>query len=146
MTFSTGARLGPYEVVSLVGSGGMGEVYRARDTRLERDVAVKVLPPHLIDTAQARDRFQREARAVAALQHPNICTIHDVGDIGDGHAYLVMELLQGETLQQRLARGRLDVVALVDVAAALADALDAAHRAGIVHRDVKPGNIFLTPY
>jgi serine/threonine protein kinase len=95
MTLSTGARLGPSEVVSLVGSGGMGEVYRARDTRLERDVAVKVLPPHRIDTAQARDRFQREARAVAALQHPNICTIHDVGDIGDGHAYLVMELLTG---------------------------------------------------
>jgi eukaryotic-like serine/threonine-protein kinase len=142
----SGARLGPYGIVGIIGAGGMGEVYRARDTRLERDVAIKVLPAQLIDTAQARDRFQREARAVAALQHPNICTIHDVGAIGDGHAYLVMELLQGETLQQRLARGRLDVAALIDIGITLADALDAAHRAGIVHRDIKPGNIFLTPY
>jgi eukaryotic-like serine/threonine-protein kinase len=142
----SGARLGPYGIVGIIGAGGMGEVYRARDTRLERDVAIKVLPAQLIDTAQARDRFQREARAVAALQHPNICTIHDVGDIGDGQAYLVMELLQGETLQQRLARGRLDVVALIDIGIALAGALDAAHRAGIIHRDIKPGNVFLTPY
>jgi eukaryotic-like serine/threonine-protein kinase len=142
----SGARLGPYEIVGIIGAGGMGEVYRARDTRLDRDVAVKVLPSHLIDTAQARDRFQREARTVAALQHPNICTIHDVGDIGDGQAYLVMELLQGETLQQRLARGRLEVVALIEIGIALADALNAAHRAGIIHRDIKPGNILLTAY
>src|SRR5262249_7717612 len=101
----------------------MGEVYRARDTRLERDVALKVLPAHLMDTAQARARFQREARAVATLQHPNICTIHDVGETSDGHGYLVMELLQGETLQHRLARGRLDIPALIDMGITLADAL-----------------------
>jgi len=142
----SGVRLGPYDIVGMIGAGGMGEVYRARDTRLERDVALKVLPEHLIDTAQARDRFQREARAVAALQHPNICTIHDVGDSGDGHAYLVMELLQGETLQHRIARGPLEISALIQIGVALADALDAAHRAGIIHRDIKPGNIFLTPY
>src|SRR5262245_34736909 len=96
-----GTALGPYRIVARLGSGGMGEVYEARDERLGRNVAVKVLSPHLMNTPQARDRFQRESRAVGALQHPNICTIHDVGDIGNGHAYLVMELLQGETLQQR---------------------------------------------
>ena len=144
MGLSSGTRLGPYQIVSLLGSGGMGEVYRARDSRLERDVAIKVLPPRLTDSPQARERFQREARAVAALQHPNICTIHDVGETGDGHAFLVMELLQGQTLQQRLGRGALDIASLVDLGATLADALDAAHRAGIVHRDIKPANIFLT--
>ncbi len=144
MGLSSGTRLGPYQIVSLLGAGGMGEVYRARDSRLERDVAIKVLPPRLTDSPQARERFQREARAVAALQHPNICTIHDVGETGDGHAFLVMELLQGQTLQQRLGRGALDIASLVDLGAVLADALDAAHRAGIVHRDIKPANIFLT--
>src|SRR5262249_17971062 len=133
MALAAGSRLGLYEILGLLGSGGMGEVYKARDPRLERDVAVKVLLSDVTDTAQARDRFRREARAVAALQHPNICTVYDVGDIGNGHAYLVMELLQGETLQRRLARGPLDVPALVDIGIALADALDAAHRAGILH-------------
>jgi tetratricopeptide (TPR) repeat protein len=141
-----GTTLGPYRIVARLGAGGMGEVYEARDVRLDRSVAVKVLRSHLVDTVQARDRLQREARAVAALHHPNICTIHDVGDSGGNQAYLVMELLEGETLQQRLARGRLEVPALVDIGIAVADALDAAHRRGIVHRDVKPGNIFLTPY
>src|SRR5262245_36711162 len=109
----------------------MGEVYRARDARLERDVAVKALPARLVDEPQAHERFQREARAVAALQHPNICTVHDVGATPEGLGFLVMELLQGETLQQRLTRGPLDEPALVDVGIALAAALEAAHTSGI---------------
>jgi serine/threonine protein kinase len=122
----------------------MGEVYRARDARLGRDVAVKVLPAGLNDVPQARERFRREAEAVAALQHPNICTVYDVGEATDGQAFLVMELLQGEPLNERLARGPLELPLLVEVASALADALDAAHGAGIVHRDIKPANVFLT--
>ena len=112
-TLNPGARLGPYEILSALGAGGMGEVYKARDTRLERDVAVKVLPAALTDSTPARERFQREARAVAALQHPNICTLHDVGETRDGQAFLVMELLQGETMQQRLGRGSLDVAVVL---------------------------------
>ncbi|HEX7795265.1 MAG TPA: protein kinase [Vicinamibacterales bacterium] len=146
MPLTAGTRLGPYEIVAAIGAGGMGEVYRARDGRLQRDVALKVLVADVTRTPQARDRFRREAHAVAALQHPNICAIYDVGDLNEGDTYLVMELLQGETLQQRLARGRMDVPTLLDTAIALADALNSAHRAGIVHRDIKPGNIFLTPY
>src|SRR6266581_3151542 len=126
MSLSAGARLGPYEIVGPLGAGGMGEVYRARDTRLERDVAVKVLTPHLTESCQARERFKREARAVAALSHPNVCTIHDVSEDSDGQAFLVMELLQGETLQQRLTRGPLEVGSLVDVGIALTDALAVA--------------------
>src|SRR5579862_4751183 len=144
MPILPGTRLGPYEILSAIGAGGMGEVYKARDTRLERDVAIKVLTPHLTESSQARERFKREAQAVAALQHPNICTIHDVGETSDGQTFLVMELLQGQTLQQRLARGPLDVPSIVGVGIALADALAAAHAAGIVHRDIKPANIFLT--
>src|SRR6476646_1708973 len=136
MPLAAGTRLGPYEIVDPIGAGGMGEVYRARDTRLQRDVAVKALPADVTRTPQARDRFRREAHAVAALQHPNICAIYDVGDLTEGDTYLVMELLQGETLQQRLARGRMDIPTLLDAAIALADALGAAHRAGIVHRDI----------
>ena len=124
----------------------MGEVYRARDTRLDRTVAIKVLPAQVADDPQFRDRFEREAKAVAALTHPHICTLHDVGETSDGHAFLVMELLQGETLQQRLTRGPLDAALVVDLGVALADGLDAAHRAGIVHRDIKPANIFLTTH
>ena len=137
-------RLGPYTIVAALGAGGMGEVYRARDTRLERDVAIKVLPAALTASATARERFQREARAVAALQHPHICTIFDVGETPDGQTFLVMELLQGETLQQRLTRGPFDLAPFADTGIALADALDAAHAAGIVHRDIKPANILLT--
>jgi hypothetical protein len=144
MALSAGTRLGPYEILAALGVGGMGEVYKARDTRLERDVAVKVLPAALTDSPPARERLQREARAVAALQHPNICTIFDVGETSDRQAFLVMELLHGETVQQRLARGALDVAFASDVGIALADALDAAHGAGIVHRDIKPANILLT--
>src|SRR5262245_34074646 len=147
MPLAPGTRLGPYEVVAKLGEGGMGEVYRARDARLQRDVAVKVLPLDLTRTPQARERFRREARTVAALQHPNICSVYDVGDLDDGgEIYLVLELLQGETIQQRLARGRLDIPTLLDTPIVLADAVDAAHLAVIVHRDIKPGNIVLTPY
>jgi serine/threonine protein kinase/tetratricopeptide (TPR) repeat protein len=124
----------------------MGEVYKALDTRLDRTVAIKVLPAKVADDPQFRDRFEREAKAVAALTHPHICTLHDVGETSDGHPFLVMELLQGETVQQRLARGPLEATLVVDLGIALADGLDAAHRAGIVHRDIKPANIFLTAH
>jgi eukaryotic-like serine/threonine-protein kinase len=144
MTLAPGTRLGPYAILTSVGAGGMGEVYKARDGRLDRDVAIKVLAAHLTGSPAARERFDREARAVAALQHANICTVFDVGQTEDGHAFLVMELLHGETLQERLARGPLGVRALLDLAIALADALDLAHSAGILHRDIKPANIFLT--
>ncbi len=140
-----GTRLGPYEITALLGAGAMGEVYQARDSRLGRDVAIKVVAAHSIDALQARERFEREARSVAGLQHPNICTIYDVGD-ADGRAFIVMELLHGETLQQRLRRGPIDLPAFLDIAIALADGLHAAHAAGIVHRDIKPANIFLTEH
>ena len=139
-----GTRLGPYEIVAAIGAGGMGEVYKARDERLARDVAIKLLAAHSTDSTRARERFKREAQAVAALQHPNICTIYDVGETADGRAFIVMELLQGETLQQRIGHGPLDLRALLEIGAALADALQAAHAAGIVHRDIKPANILLT--
>jgi len=142
MVLSAGTRLGPYEILTAIGAGGMGEVYSARDTRLGRDVALKVLTAELVESPQARERFQREAQAVAALQHPNICTVHDVGETPDGHAFLVMELLHGETLRERRDRP-LDALSCIDIGIALADALDAAHRAGVVHRDIKPANIFL---
>ena len=122
----------------------MGEVYKARDERLARDVAIKLLAAHFTDSTRARERFKREAQAVAALQHPNICTIYDVGETADGRAFIVMELLQGETLQQRIAHGPLDQRVILEIGAALADALQAAHSAGIVHRDIKPANILLT--
>jgi tetratricopeptide (TPR) repeat protein len=138
-----GTRLGPYEIIAPLGAGGMGEVYRARDERLGRDVAVKVVAAHSIDAPQARERFEREARSVAGLQHPNICTIFDVGD-ADGHPFIVMELLHGETLQQRLQRGPMELSTVVEIASALADGLHSAHAAGVVHRDIKPANIFLT--
>src|SRR5262245_32979627 len=137
MALSAGTHLGPYEIVAFIGAGGMGEVYRARDARLGRDVAVKVLPPNLNVSAVARQRFQREAAAVAALQHPNICTVHDVGETDDGQAFLVMELLQGEPLDQRLKHGPFDADRVIESGMALADALEAAHAAGIVHRDIK---------
>jgi eukaryotic-like serine/threonine-protein kinase len=143
MTLAAGSRLGPYEVVSLLGAGGMGEVYRARDPRLQRDVAVKVLPSHLSDDAEALARFEREARAVAALSHPNILSIFDFGRDA-GITYSVTELLEGETLRDALLPGPLPPRRTIEIAAALADALFAAHARGLVHRDLKPENVFLT--
>jgi len=141
MPLSAGTRLGPYEIIALAGAGGMGEVYRAKDTRLDRVVAIKVLPDGIAQSAPALERFQREARAASSLNHPNICTVHDVGT---DPPFMAMELLEGETLQQRLTRGAIDTRVLVDIALAVADALGAAHAKGIVHRDIKPANIFLT--
>jgi eukaryotic-like serine/threonine-protein kinase len=138
-----GTKLGPYEIQSLLGSGGMGEVYRARDTRLDRTVAIKVISGSLSSDATRLQRFEREARAISALQHPNICTLYDVGQ-QDGTDYLVMEYLEGETLGSRLARARLSVEQTLTHGIEIATALDAAHNRGIVHRDLKPGNIFLT--
>jgi hypothetical protein len=146
MTLSTGTQLGPYVIVSAVGAGGMGEVYRARDTRLDRDVALKVLSSGLINSELARERFQREARTVAALHHPHICAVYDVGETPEHQGFIVMEFLQGETLDERLRKGPLDVPMVVDTAIALTEALAAAHAAGIVHRDIKPENVFLTPW
>jgi len=143
MPLTPGSKLGPYEIVAPIGAGGMGEVYRAKDARLGREVAIKVLPSHLAASPEARQRFEREARAVSSLNHPNICTLHDVGE-QDGVYFLVMEHLEGETLFQRLERGPLPPDELLRVAVAIADALDRAHRQGILHRDLKPGNIMLT--
>jgi serine/threonine-protein kinase len=148
MPLPTGTRLGPYEIVAPIGAGGMGEVYKARDTRLDRTVAIKVLPNALATDPELRDRFNREARAISQLAHANICTLFDVGD-HDGTAFLVMELLEGETLEARLTRRGhagppLPVSEALAIAIQIAGALDAAHRAGIVHRDLKPGNIMLT--
>ena len=145
MALTHGTKLGPYEIQSPLGAGGMGEVYRARDTRLDRTVAVKVLPSHLAQNAEARERFEREARAISALNHPYICHLYDVGE-QDGHNYLVMEYMEGETLSSRLLRGRLPLEVALRYANEIADALDAAHRRGIVHRDLKPSNIFATQH
>jgi eukaryotic-like serine/threonine-protein kinase len=143
VTLASGTRLGPYELLSPLGAGGMGEVYRARDTRLDRDVAVKVLPPHLSASEEGRQRFEREARTISQLSHPHICALYDVGREGETE-YLVMELLEGETLADRLAKGELPSEHVLRYGIEIADALDKAHRQGIVHRDLKPGNIMLT--
>jgi len=143
MRLSAGTRLGPYEVLSQIGSGGMGEVYKARDTRLDRTVAIKVLPEHRYNTPQARERFEREAKAISSLNHPHICTLHDVGQ-QDGIDYLVMEYLEGQTLANRLKRGPLPLDQVLQLAIEITEALDAAHRHGVIHRDLKPGNIVLT--
>ncbi len=143
MMLESGARLGPYEILSPLGAGGMGEVYRARDSRLGREVAVKVLPQHLSSNSEVRARFEREAKTVSALNHPNICVLFDVGREGDTD-YLVMELIEGETLGHRIAKGPLPINEVLKVGAQIADALDRAHRAGVVHRDLKPGNVMLT--
>jgi serine/threonine protein kinase len=143
MGLSTGTCLGPYEIVSAIGSGGMGEVYKAKDRRLDRLVAIKVLPSHVSGDPALRERFEREARTIAALNHPHICTLHDVGH-QEGIDYLVLEYLEGQTLADRLTKGVLPLDQMLQLAIEIADALDKAHRAGIVHRDLKPGNIMLT--
>jgi eukaryotic-like serine/threonine-protein kinase len=143
MPVTAGTRFGPYEIVDLLGAGGMGEVYRARDTRLERTVALKLLPEALATDAGARARFEREAKAISALNHPHICALHDVGRHG-GADFLVLELLEGETLAARLQRGPLPFSHVLKLGAEIADALGAAHRQGIVHRDLKPANVMLT--
>ena len=143
MSLKAGTTLGPYEIDAPLGAGGMGEVYRARDTRLERTVAIKVLPEHVAADPDLKQRFEREAKTVAALSHPHICPVFDVGE-QDGVNYLVMEYLDGETLAQRLEKGALPLDQALTVAIEIADALDKAHRQGIVHRDLKPGNIMLT--
>jgi len=144
MPLAQGTKLGPYEIQTPLGAGGMGEVYRARDTRLERTVAIKILPPHLSDDATLRQRFEREAKAISSLNHPHICVLHDVGR-QDGTDFLVMEYLEGETLAKRLEKGPLPLAQVLQFGIQIADALDRAHRQSVVHRDLKPGNIMLTP-
>jgi Tol biopolymer transport system component len=143
MTIPAGTKFGPYEILESAGAGGMGEVYRARDTRLDRDVAVKILPAHLAGNPDLRSRFEREARAASSLNHPHICVLHDIGS-QNGTDYLVMEYIEGETLARRLERGPMSIEDLLRTAIQIADALDKAHRQGLVHRDLKPGNIMLT--
>lgn len=152
MSLIAGSRLGPYEIVALVGAGGMGEVYKALDTRLDRTVAIKVLPAQFADDSQFRERFDREARIISQLDHPHICALYDVGEgtvLGHDPSasavrFLVIQYLEGETLANRIAKGPLPLKEALTVAAQIADALDSAHRAGIVHRDLKPGNVMLT--
>src|SRR6202166_213275 len=143
MSVASGTKLGPYEILSPIGAGGMGEVYKARDTRLDRIVAIKVLPAHLADRADLRERFEREAKTIASLNHPHICTLYDTGH-QDDIDYLVMEYLEGETLAQRLVKGSLPIQQVLQYAVEIADALDKAHRKGVTHRDLKPGNVMLT--
>jgi len=143
MAILPGRRLGPYEILSAIGAGGMGEVYKARDTRLDRIVAIKVLPTHLAGRAELRERFEREAKTIASLNHPHICTLFDTGH-QDDIDFLVMEYLEGETLARRLVKGQLPIQQVLQYAIEIADALDKAHRKGITHRDLKPGNIMLT--
>jgi TolB-like protein/tRNA A-37 threonylcarbamoyl transferase component Bud32/Tfp pilus assembly protein PilF len=143
MPLAPGTRLGPYEITAALGAGGMGEVYLATDSRLGRDVAVKVLPQHLSDHPELRARFEREARTVSALNHPHICTVHDVG-VHDGQPYLVMERLSGQSLSQVIGRQPMPIARVLELGEQIADALEVAHRAGIVHRDLKPANLFVT--
>ncbi len=143
MSLTSGVHLGPYEILAPIGAGGMGEVYRARDARLDRTVAIKVLRSPLSDSPELRQRFEREARAVSSLSHPHICALYDVGN-HEGLDYLVMEYLEGETLAARIRKGPLGIDDLLRYAMEIADALDMAHRQGLVHRDLKPGNIMVT--
>jgi serine/threonine protein kinase len=162
MSLAAGTRLGPYEIIEAIGKGGMGEVFQARDTRLDRFVAVKILPAEWASDAAMRERFDREAQAIASLNHPHICALHDVGTAvpsdpkadspSSGSAgstlpvsFLVMEFLAGETLAARIARGPLSIDEALDVAVPIVDALDQAHRRGVVHRDLKPANIKVRP-
>ena len=155
MSLKAGTTLGPYEILSPIGAGGMGEVYKARDTRLDRTVAIKVLPEHVASDPDLQQRFEREAKTISSLNHPHICTLHDIGyqspspggegrGEGDRITFLVMEYLEGDTLAARLTKGPLPTAQMLRYAAEIADALDKAHRQGITHRDLKPGNIMLT--
>src|SRR2546427_8902151 len=143
MPLNPGTKLGPYELGWPVGAGGIGEVYHARDTRLGRDVAIKSLAQQLSKGPVSKERFEREAKTISGLNHPHICTLHDVGS-QDGVDYLVMECVEGETLAKRLEKGPLPLDQVLKYGAQIADALDRAHRSGVVHRDLKPGNIMLT--
>ncbi|MFQ5766495.1 MAG: serine/threonine-protein kinase [Acidobacteriota bacterium] len=143
MSLGSGTRLGPYSITAPIGVGGMGEVYRASDTRLDREAAIKVLPQRLAEDPQRARRFQREAKAVSSLNHPPSCTVYDVGEENGVH-FMVMELLQGETLVQRLEKGALPIKQALSFSIQIADALEKAHREGLIHRDLKPGNIMLT--
>jgi eukaryotic-like serine/threonine-protein kinase len=143
MSLAPGTKLGPYEIGASLGAGGMGEVYRARDSRLERDVAIKILPSHLSSDPIRKQRFEREAKTISGLNHPHICVLYDIGS-QDGIDYLVMECIEGESLSQRLEKGALPTDQVLRLGAELADALDKAHRSGIVHRDLKPANVILT--
>ena len=143
MALTEGTTIGPYAVVGLIGQGGMGEVYKATDTRLDRTVAIEVLPEHVASDPDLKQRFEREAKTISSLNHPHICTLHDIGS-QDGLDFLVMEYLEGDTLAQRLQKGALPLDQAFNLAIEIADALDKAHRQGITHRDLKPGNIMLT--
>jgi len=142
VTIEAGSNLGPYEILSPLGAGGMGEVYLARDSRLDRTVAIKVLPSHLADNPDLKQRFEREARAVSSLNHPHICTLHDIGE-HEGKPFIVMERLEGETLADLVSRGAMARSEIVELGIQIADALESAHAKGIVHRDIKPANVFI---
>src|ERR1700676_4080172 len=143
MPLVSGTKLGPYEIEAPLGVGGMGEVYRARDKRLDRTVAIKILPSQLSSDPVRKQRFEREAKTISSLNHPHICVLHDIGS-QNGLDYLVMECVEGQTLAQRLEKGPLPLDQVLKYGAQMADALDKAHRSGVVHRDLKPGNIMLT--
>src|SRR3989454_1337128 len=144
MSLASGTRLGPYEIGVPLGAGGMGEVYRAKDTRLDRSVAIKILPAQFSADPVRKQRFEREAKTISSLNHPHICVLYDVGH-QNGTDYLVMECVEGETLAKRLEKGPLPLDQVVKFGSQIAGALDKAHRRGVVHRDLKPGNIMLTP-
>src|ERR1700730_9458009 len=145
MTLSAGTKLGPYEILAPLGAGGMGEVYRARDDRLKREVAVKVLPAELAADPERRARFEREARAASGLSHPNILTVYDIGST-DSTVYIAMELVEGGTLKDLVASGPVPVRKLLELATQVADGLAAAHAAGVVHRDLKPSNVMVSKH
>ena len=143
MSLEIGQTLGPYEIIEPAGAGGMGEVYKARDTRLNRTVAIKVLPTTFAGNTEFKERFDREAKAISSLNHPNICTLYDVGH-ESGVDYLVMEYLEGETLAERLSRGPISYEETLQISIQIASGLDSAHHQGLIHRDLKPGNVMLT--